>query len=927
VYAEVNTMQFDLFRFSRGFAIRQRIVLLALGLGSPLLPSAWGAPQEGSYGVKEEQQRHEALKAKYVREHSDPSGRIRPDLWRKGMKHVARMPTAPHIGIAGPASAPHLAAATHPIPADLSSVTLNSRWISIGPAPIRDFGAGLLKKAGPAGGTVSGLVTDIAIDPRGTADTTIYIATDAGGIWKSADGGASWTPKTDDMPAITMGAVALDPANPSIVYAGSGSLFNFGDFHAAGVYKSVDGGDTWQILNPGGIFTNVGINRMVLPKSDTLLVGAADGLHRLTANGATVTTPLRGVISDLKLDTGSPNIVYAAVAGSGIFKSTDAGLTFAPTPFFSAGSKGLPSGLVFAGIVLAQSTAPNSGSSFYASAVLTVGQPLLFCGGPMPNPTVALYTSTDRGQNWSEIRLGPEVAGALATVIAGTPSTGFQTIGYDMTLGVDPQKANAYYFGLKGMNAATDGGLNGLRDKAASVPFAPCTSALQDNRIDDGGGHADHHAIAFSPPSHIPNLPPGTPVRPTTVFLGNDGGLIRTADAGLTYSYLNTGLSTILMQSFDIGRGSKANNAFSYGAAQDNGVFSHTPAQSGLEWIQGADSDGSSVAADPVNASHALGSDSGTFYTTTDGQHWTPSSQLPGNVRPIAFDPNGRRAYAASGQRFFQSLDNGGTFSLIQTFPQAIFSIGQSKIDSNTIWLGFADGTLQFTKNALTLNPPTWNLPPSQPAGVFGQGVATLAVDPTNTLEIVAVFPGMSAVDALTVPSRHVFLTSNAGATWDDISGVPNGGIGNLPNLPVWSIVIDPNTTPHTFIVAGDGGVFQSVNRGRTWQRLGVGLPNAEMNMLALDSGASPELLRVASWGRGAFELALPPSECELLRKKVQVLSSNLRNLEEALANGEIPLPPVTAAKIAAVKASIRTQGIELAKQQQLLQQCERSNQ
>jgi Domain of unknown function (DUF4386) len=94
-----------------------------------------------------------------------------------------------------------------------------------------------------------------------------------------------------------------------------------------------------------------------------------------------------------------------------------------------------------------------------------------------------------------------------------------------------------------------------------------------------------------------------------------------------------------------------------------------------------------------------------------------------------------------------------------------IFSIGRSKTDSNTIWLGFADGTLQFTKNALTVNPPTWNLPPSQLAGPLRQGVATLAVDPTNTLEIVAVFPGIARVDVLTTPSRHVFLTSNAGAT------------------------------------------------------------------------------------------------------------------------------------------------------------------
>jgi hypothetical protein len=113
-------------------------------------------------------------------------------------------------------------------------------------------------------------------------------------------------------------------------------------------------------------------------------------------------------------------------------------------------------------------------------------------------------------------------------------------------------------------------------------------------------------------------------------------------------------------------------------------------------------------------------------------------------------------------------------------------------------------------------------------------------------------------VNALNNPSRHVFTTSNGGATWSDISGVPGGGLNNLPDLPLYSVVIDPSTTPHTIIVSGDGGVFQTADQGLTWQRLGLGLPNVQMRMLALDSGVSPELLRVGSWGRSAFELAAP---------------------------------------------------------------------
>ena len=142
----------------------------------------------------------------------------------------------------------------------------------------------------------------------------------------------------------------------------------------------------------------------------------------------------------------------------------------------------------------------------------------------------------------------------------------------------------------------------------------------------------------------------------------------------------------------------------------------------------------------------------------------------------------------------------------------------------------------------------------------------------------------------------------------------------------MYSVVIDSNSTPHPIIVAGDGGVFESVNRGQTWHKLGGGLPNVRMMMLALDSSAKPPLLRVASWGRGAFELALLPPACDAISKKVAVLSSNLRNLQEGFANGELPTAPITPKKIAALQAFIKSQEIELAKQQQVLQQCKASN-
>src|SRR5262249_40876453 len=116
-----------------------------------------------------------------------------------------------------------------------------SSWQPIGPAPIN---------TGPSSGANTGRIAAIAVDP--TTPSTIYVAAASGGVWKSIDGGNSWTPKTDHVPGATtnMGAIAIAPSNPNIIYAGTGEA-NFdgaGVLPGTGILKSTDGGDSWSLL-------------------------------------------------------------------------------------------------------------------------------------------------------------------------------------------------------------------------------------------------------------------------------------------------------------------------------------------------------------------------------------------------------------------------------------------------------------------------------------------------------------------------------------------------------------------------------------------------------------------------------------------------------------------------------------------------------
>jgi uncharacterized repeat protein (TIGR01451 family) len=726
--------------------------------------------------------RREKQQQEFLRQHTDATGRVRPDLWRKGVEQIMRMVVAPRVPVT-------------------PSGLIGGVWTQIGPAP-------LLKDSDPIKG-YSGEVTDIAIDPRNTTDQVIYIATNDGGIWKSTDGGTSWTPKTDFMPSLSMGAVALDPSNPSIVYAGTGNFFNNGFFNAIGIYRSGDSGETWTSINPGNIFNNIGINRIVVPTPNTVLVGTNNGLYRSSNGGLSFGVPFfaGSFISDLKLDTASSLTVYAAVQRRGIFRSTDGGATF-PASDNLFNNPGAPTAGTYFNVHFDQSTLLDN-QTLYATV-------------EFDSTTLKLFKSTNGGASWTQM-----MASGLS---------GFQ-FGYDDTVGVDPQDPSRLYIGLVLLFRSTDGG-------------GSFTYVL-------GPVHPDFHAIALSPRSHFGGNPK------TPVYVGNDGGIATSTNGGDNFKNINDRIATLLFRQIDIGRGSPANNAFTYGGMQDNAVAVRRAGFPPLEWHQNtAFLDGFGTAVDPSDPMKAYTSlNSGVNRTTDGGNNW-----LYNNVNgkfAFAVDPNnGMIVYAIStnpssffipGPQLFRSTDSGVSFALIHTFPAAIQSIATVAIDSNTLWVGLTDGTVQRTSNALAGVNADWT--GLTVTGALPQPVSGIAIDPSHTDQAVVVYQGFCGI--FCAPgnrTRRVFRTTDNGVTWTDISGTDGGG-GNLPDLPLHSVVIHSSALSYTIIVASDASVLRTANFGSTWEVLGVGFPMVDATSLALDAAVSPPLLRVGTYGRSVFEL------------------------------------------------------------------------
>src|ERR1700730_15885575 len=257
-------------------------------------------------------------RAAFAKVHSDTTGRVRPDLWLQGIRDFEQLDTVADV------SQPTMTA----------TKVVGLQWEQIGPEPI------VVDKNPPRAeqdwayqgkGPVAGEVTDIAIDPSGTEDLVLYVATNDGGVWKSVDGGKAWKPKTDGMPSLSMGAIAIDPGTPGTVYAGTGNLFDGGGLFTKGVgiYKSIDAGETWSILGEA-VFTGYGINRIAVPVPHVLLVASDHGLYISIDGGSNFGAnapafsdgkPLisDAEISDLKLHTVNPTtIAYVAMKGVGI---------------------------------------------------------------------------------------------------------------------------------------------------------------------------------------------------------------------------------------------------------------------------------------------------------------------------------------------------------------------------------------------------------------------------------------------------------------------------------------------------------------------------------------------------------------------------------------------------------------------------------
>jgi photosystem II stability/assembly factor-like uncharacterized protein len=658
---------------------------------------------------------------------------------------------------------------------------------------------------------IGGRITDLAVDPTDAA--ICFAASAEGGVLRTIDSGQHWTPQFDEQPTLSIGAVAIDPTNPTTVYAGTGEVNPGGGsvaYGGIGILKSTDLGDTWV---PLGLEGSGSIGRIRIDPTDPARIyvaamgdlwsaGADRGLYRTTDGGATWEKVLflsdsTGCV-DIVIRPDRPRTIFAAMwermrhvrsyryggPTCGVYKSTDGGDSWSlvgsglPAPSATGGRIGLS-------LCVAQ---PDVMLAIYAD---NVGY---FAG---------LYRSTDGGTFWSRAN-----DGALSSVFS---SYGWW-FGNVRAHPTDPNRI--FVLGLD-FYRSTNGG-----------------SAWSET---SGGMHVDHHALEFGPGT--------SPV----IYEGNDGGLYRSTNGGSAWTMLP---DQPITQVYRICLDPSRPNAL-YGGAQDNGTV-RTQTGALNDWVMIRGGDGFQPRVHPTNPNliWAESQYGALSYSSNGGGSWSDATGgISGGDRhnwntPVVFDavdPSTmyygtqkvyRSKYGTSWTAISGDLTGGGGSGSPGNVCGTVTTIDSSPRDAQVIWAGCDDGHLAVTTDGGT----SWRDASSALPDRWITSVRTSASSRATAFVTLSGFRWGS-------PLPHVFRTTDLGLTWTPIAG-------NLPEAPANDLGFDPTNESRLF-VATDVGVFETWDGGTTWSALGRDLPNVVVAMLAFDPVS--RRLTAATYGRSFY--------------------------------------------------------------------------
>lgn len=497
--------------------------------------------------------------------------------------------------------------------------------------------AGIWTESGPPGWNKTsgwnpgtGRLVSMAIHPSN--QNTIYVGSPGGGLWKTIDGGVTWTPLFDDYSQwMHIYSLAIDPLNPNILYAGTGNGTNQ-------VIKSTNAGTSWTLTGNGPTGT---IRKILIHPTNTSIVFACagNGIFRSTNAGNSWTQVQPVMKEDIEFKPGNPSIMYAS-GNSQVVRSTNGGVSWSVL--------GASEGITGVGRTMIAVTPANPD---YVYIVQANGNVFGRC-----------YRSTNSGLNFATMVIGNPGSGTnyFGYDASGTGTTG--QANYDMAICASPVNAQEIHIGGIICWKSTNGGAS----------FVPTTEWFLPNST--GYNHADIHELQF-----VNN----------TLYSLSDGGIYKSINQGDDWTDLSAGIH--IRQFYRIAS-SPTNPDVITGGAQDNGSACRQP---GGNWVDWLGADGMEGLVSPVNHLKIWGSSqNGQLYTSSDGGNsYSNLVSIPGGawVTPLAIHPTDPNILFAGGNGVFKSVNGGSSFSKISgsTISNSLSDIAVAPSNPNVIYAAY----------------------------------------------------------------------------------------------------------------------------------------------------------------------------------------------------------------------------------------------
>jgi photosystem II stability/assembly factor-like uncharacterized protein len=648
---------------------------------------------------------------------------------------------------------------------------------------------------------IGGRMTALVCHP--TDPELLLAGAAAGGVWRSTNGGRAWTALWHDQPTLNIGSLAFDPANPDVVYCGTGEANLSADSHPGiGVFRSLDGGLNWQILAPADVAeipSRIGAIAVDPFNGNHIYLGGVshstsgrDGLYVSDDGGMTWTRDNFATTHIYRCHTivfhpTERDVVYVTIsnAGSrnGIWRSRDGGRSWSQL------TAGLPSPAAMGRASLA--IAPSDPNILFALIAND------------RRGVLGVYRSGDGGNAWQDV--------------AGNHFTEERQMSYNNTIAIHPTNPNHVLCGGVDLHRTTNGG-NSWRQ----------VTKWFKERGDTDYAHADHHALVMPA------------ARPGWVYDMNDGGMDVSADGGRTWENRSNGLAVTMYYDLEV---AQSDGMMFGGGTQDNGTnITLTGASDDHFMISGGD--GGWIVIDPHDQLHLYVSSQQMRISRFRNNQWTDVSPLPVNNPErlrmwmvfIAMDPHDSQTVFTGTQRVFRTRDDGASWQAVSAVLDGsdITAIEIASANASQIYIGTENGGFFRSLDG----GETWS---TNLIGELTRHIITRIKTHPDNADTVFITIGNFG-------HSHVFRSDDGGLTWHDIDQ------GQLPDVPHHGVAIPAAPSQHVY-VCSDVGVFVSTDTGVTWQNMTRNLPHVMVVDLVYHQANNT--LTAATYGRSLWRLDL----------------------------------------------------------------------